>query len=234
VNFVVENISRKARSAWVNRPVEIKPHLVAAFGESLESITVADIGACEGLSSIQYHKNGIGSRFHLFEPLIMNKVIIDENLRDFKMVDMSDVYWFALGDVEANVPFYISSGDFPGVDDWNVGNKSSSLFKPKEYLKEHTWIDFKKGWVKSKPLDSFKIAPDFIHMDVQGAEMLVINGGTKTFKSAKVVFCEYANIELYSGQPMKGELDAWFLSNGFRIAAEYPNNDKWGDVLYVR
>ena len=230
-------ISKQAREEWFHQPIEIKSELEQVFDKFLPQITVLDIGACEGLSSLRYAYNGIGGRFIMFEPLPGNVQLIQDNIKTFSsdVPGRFDVMPFALGANTGKQRFWISHGTLPGIKDWNVGNKSSSLLPPKEHKNEHKWCNFLPSDVSVSTLDSLQLDADFIHLDVQGGEMLVLQGGERTISNARAAFVEVATIELYAGQPIDTDIIQWFITRKFKIAKEmYVHHRRWGDLLFVR
>jgi len=94
--------------------------------------------------------------------------------------------------------------------------------------------------------------PDFVKMDVQGAELDVIRGGESTLADALVIETEVEFVEQYMGQPLFGEVDQALRRLGFMFhtvlrygshplepvvgADQYGGVRQWlwADVVYVR
>jgi hypothetical protein len=55
----------------------------------------------------------------------------------------------------------------------------------------------------------------FIKADVQGAELEVLGGGLETLSTAVVVELEAAFVELYTGQPLFGDVQVFMREHGF-------------------
>ena len=222
--------TKEQRDKFIAAGSEISKELKEIFGNG--PITFADIGACDGLSSIIYHKLFPGSSGVAFEPLPENVAEILKNLHDYG-IEM-EVQMVALSNKIGDAIFFRSSGQAPNVEGWNTGNKSSSLLRPKRHLTEHSWCKFDQIKVTTTKLDSYKYKFDFIHMDVQGAELLVLKGGEKTVKQAKAVWIEVSNIELYAAQALKPQI-AFFMSHlGFKCKIDFCGNKKYGDMLWVK
>lgn len=94
---------------------------------------------------------------------------------------------------------------------------------------------------------------DFLKLDVQGAELMVLRHATATLADVAVVQCEVEFLELYEGQPLMGEVDAFLRSQGFTFLRfsslqgrpfkplQLEGNSTsplsqmlWGDAVYVR
>ena len=94
---------------------------------------------------------------------------------------------------------------------------------------------------------------DFIKIDVQGAELVVLRNALKALSGALLIQAEVEFVELYRGQPMFADVDSFLRSQGFQFHAFngfsgrafkplIANNDPnagvrqvlWSDALYVR
>ena len=94
---------------------------------------------------------------------------------------------------------------------------------------------------------------DFLKIDVQGAELAVLQNAMRALSSALVVQIEVEFVELYQGQPMFADVDIFLRAQGFQFHtfAEYggrafkplapqgnPNAGfrqyLWSDAIYVR
>jgi FkbM family methyltransferase len=138
---------------------------------------------------------------------------------------------------------------------------TSSLFPP-----ARTTIDLflalgdlmqvvKKKRIKTHRLDEINEADstDFLKLDVQGAELMIMENASKALESASIIQCEVEFIELYEGQPLMADIDRFLRSNGFiflRYAhttgrpfkpLHYPENPNqaisqilWADAIYIR
>ena len=71
--------------------------------------------------------------------------------------------------------------------------------------------------VRTQQLDGLAEArqADFLKLDVQGAELMVLKGARATLADVAVVQCEVAFLELYEGQPLMADVDAFLRSEGF-------------------
>ena len=93
--------------------------------------------------------------------------------------------------------------------DWSA---SSSLKQPKNHLKITPWVKFNsKILIKTQKLSTFCFKHnikniDFIWMDVQGAELDVIDGMEDFKKNIHYIYTEYSNDELYENQPKENQI----------------------------
>ncbi len=94
--------------------------------------------------------------------------------------------------------------------------------------------------------------PDFIKLDIQGAELLVLQHGTQRLSKALVVECEVEFLPLYREQPLFGDVQLFMLQHGFwfhrfidmqsrsyrPFSSDNPtagvSQPMWGDAIFVR
>jgi FkbM family methyltransferase len=200
---------------------------------------IFDIGACEGEDSIRYGRLFPRARIFSFEPLPANQAIIRANFGRYGTT--AELVPVALSDRAGPADFHVSAGRPPGLfagQDWNYGNKSSSLLPPASAEKMHGWIDFpERTTVTCEILDAFCAARglrrvDFIHLDVQGAEGRVLAGARAMLPRIGAIWLEVAHAEVYRGQALAGEIDALLRARGFAQAFAEDRGIE-GDRLYL-
>jgi FkbM family methyltransferase len=229
------------RKKYIESPLPIEKELLCFFNRD-DRLVIFDIGCCEGEDSIRYANLFPHSVIYSFEPNPDNIKLAQENIR---LYDKKNIYLIneALSDTTGVGDFYISSGCPPYIKpedcpDWDFGNKSSSLLKPEQVKKTHSWLKFnKKITVKLNTLSSFcesngikKI--DFIHMDVQGAELKVLQGAQKMIDNIKVIWTEVSDFRLYKNQALRKDIEKFLLSGGFFLKKNEMKGAN-GDQLYV-
>jgi len=209
------------------------------FGQN-DSLTIFDIGACDGEDSVRYASLFPNSKVYAFEPVLENTSKINERVdrSDVPNIKVEDV---ALSNVEGTCEMYISSGrpkDAPPEIEY--GNKSSSILKPGQATKEVLpWLEFKeKREIRCTTLRNFceinHISTiDFIHMDVQGAELLVLQGAGDKMSKIKSIWLEVSNVAFYEDQPLAQEITRFMESKGFRLVFDSSLYRRYGDRLYT-
>jgi FkbM family methyltransferase len=60
-------------------------------------------------------------------------------------------------------------------------------------------------------------SPDFIKLDVQGAELAVLEGGDHAVRSAEAILMEVNLLEIYAGVPLLDRTVAFMAERGFRV-----------------
>jgi FkbM family methyltransferase len=124
--------------------------------------------------------------------------------------------------------------------DFKITNNtlSSSLFDLGEHSKKYPDIVSEREIsVKTLRLDTFfaeKQLPDFINLDIQGAELQALKGAALILHSVSHIYTEVSHIELYLGAPLAGEMDLYLTKLGFKkVMTRKLPKDGWGDVLYI-
>ena len=138
----------------------------------------------------------------------------------------------------------------------------ASLYEPDErYADTFSALDVMrvraKRELRTRSLDAFtrehEIGPiDFIKMDIQGAELDVLQGGEETLGAVLALVTEVEFVPLYKGQPLFADVDAFlrersfmlhkFIEFGGRVmkplarggTGVYPQQFLWSDALYCR
>jgi FkbM family methyltransferase len=224
---------------YLNTPLEIKNELLSFF-KFYNSILILDIGSCDGLDAVKYSQLFPNSKIYAFEPIINNQELIKQNLKKYSVTNIKIVDK-ALSNEEGEAIFYVSSGrpeDVSNELDWDFGNKSSSLLQPSKTKEVLPWLEFKDEIkVQTTTLYKFILSYglsliDFIHMDVQGAELLVLEGAGPFINSIKMIWLEVENIELYKNQPLKQDVEKYLYSKGF-VKIKDTVNHIAGDQLWV-
>ncbi len=125
----------------------------------------------------------------------------------------------------------------------NAFDHSSSILP----LKHHkdifpTMLEVNQVTVQSKTLDTLmaelQLNPqdfNFLNIDIQGAELLALQGATQTLQHIEAICSEINFAELYEGCALAEQLDAFLKRYQFnRVATETPHNPAWGDGFYVK
>tara|TARA_R110002126_G_scaffold142546_3_gene288412 strand:- start:2758 stop:3582 length:825 start_codon:yes stop_codon:yes gene_type:complete len=216
--------------------------LVQLFDKK-EDLTIFDIGACEGLSSIRYLSIFPKSYAYAFEPIPNNFKTVQNNIIKFKAKNLK-AFELGLSSKKGEATFYVSSGNpegktTPSDNSTSFGNKSSSLFKPGKTKEVHTWLKFNEQiTIQTETLANFckdhKIdAIDFIHMDVQGAELMVLQGANNMIQNINAIWLEVEKIELYENQALKEDIENFFIDKDFVCVLNKVNHIA-GDQLWVK
>ena len=146
----------------VKRMIEDRKHLVN-FNH------VLDIGANVGLWTRWFSYHG-AKLVDCFEPMKDNVECLIANTKDLAGILIHNC---ALGAAEGTLTLY------------NSAEQKNSGAATIDTSKLSTSKSLVEQIVECKTLDSFNLSPTFVKIDVQGAEMMVLKGGTETFKKHK-------------------------------------------------
>ena len=126
----------------------------------------------------------------------------------------------------------------------NITNNvaSSSILELGTHSEEHPWIVCVGKLIqKSITIDTFfernKIDPSiysFWNIDIQGAELLALKGGTNSIKYAIALYLEVNEKELYKKCSLIDDIDNFLLAYNFKRVMTQMTIHGWGDALYIR
>ena len=184
---------------------------------------IIHIGAHYGEEIGDYIDNGIKDII-LFEPLSDNFNILEKNVKNLNANIVG--HQVALGSTPGNATMYVSSNE----------KQSSSILKPKVHLTHHPNVSFPSTEiVEVKTLDQFETSNfNFINMDVQGYELEVLKGASKTLMHIDYVYCEVNRDEVYENNAFIEQIDEYLSQyNLVRVETDW-GGGIWGDALYVK
>ena len=226
-------------SGYLAKPSESELEFLKLFRAD-EPLVIFDIGACEGEDSVRFALRFSQARIFAFEPLPANQSLVRANFARYGTSN-TELVPLALSDRAGEATFHVSSGrprdEFAGKD-WNYGNKSSSLLAPTHDAPMYGWIEFKETiTVPTDTLDHFCRERaiervDIIHMDVQGAEHLVLAGAEALLPHVTAIWLEVSDQELYAGQKLRPEIQQLMHRHGFHLGFELRREIE-GDQLYL-
>ena len=130
------------------------------------------------------------------------------------------------------------------IVNFNVSNNyaSSSILPFGTHTTEHPHVHY-IGYFPTKTVtvDTFfqknNLDPtkcNLWNIDIQGAEMLALKGGTNAVKYANVLYLEVNEKELYKGCPNINEIDNYVSQFGFRRVLTEITIHGWGDAVYIK
>jgi 2-O-methyltransferase len=225
---------------YIHAPLPIERDLRSLFRRNA-AITIFDIGACEGEDSVRYANRFPRSTVYAVEPVPGNVELLKATIKTYGASNVK-VLPYALSDKRGKGRMYVSAGRPPSVPDsdkWDYGNKSSSLMEPDQHLQIIPWVHFDDVVeVETRTMEDVCAEygierVDFIHMDVQGAELKVLDGLGPLFARVAAIWLEVEAVPLYRDQPLKSDVADYLCARGFEIEKDTVN-DISGDQLWVR
>lgn len=186
---------------------------------------VIHIGAHHGQEYRDYKKQGIKNMM-FFEPIESNFTKLLENV---PVENSIFHYQIALGNEVGEKEMW--------VETVNKG-QSCSLLEPGTHLKQYPKIKFPKketvviDRLDNIPFDHTKF--NMINIDVQGFELEVFKGATRTLENIDIIYSEINFEEVYKGCCLVGDLDTFLGTYGFVRVLTNAKPKTWGDALYLK
>jgi FkbM family methyltransferase len=226
------------RNQFIRQPVLIEKELRLLFPRP-NGLVIFDIGACEAEDSIRYSLLFPESVIFSFEPLPQNVVLAKKYLYEYNVQNVHLINK-ALSDKKGRSDFFVSSGTPDDVpeSDWDYGNKSGSLLYPDKAGEVSGFLKFNQTInIETTTLDCFCSEKgisriDFIHLDVQGAELMVLTGAAASLKFIKALWIEVSTIHFYKDQSLANDIEKFMRENDFVMIRDCLYGIS-GDRLYV-
>ena len=138
-------------------------------------------------------------------------------------------------------PFFLFDGSEQTVHLATEASGMTSLLRPKvDALKFFNGFDrfgtiLSTTRLQTKRLDDVKaLQPiDFVKMDIQGAELTVLQHGLQVLQRCIAIQLEISFIALYENQPTFGQVDVWMRANGF-VPHCFVEMKKWSISPMIR
>lgn len=162
---------------------------------------IIEAGAYNGDDTIRLANIWPKGHIHAFEPVPELYEKVANRVHEFKNIS---IYPLALSDKKGITNFFVSSHE----QNSSEPSASGSLLKPEKHLIEFPSILFNKKidiqtitidqWAEKNNIDHI----DFIWLDTQGSELMVLKGAVNILKTVKVVWAEVEFIEAYKKQAL--------------------------------
>lgn len=121
-------------------------------------------------------------------------------------------------------------------------NESSSILDLDKHKIHHPHIHIvAETEVETKRIDDLFLennldidAYDFVNLDIQGAELLALNGFGVLLKKIKFIYTEVNKAYLYKSCALVEEIDEYLKKFGFERVETVWTEFEWGDALYKK
>lgn len=99
---------------------------------------------------------------------------------------------------------------------------------------ENSYIERKAMTLETIVKRNNFLLPDLVKIDVQGAELDILNGGMNIINNAKYLIIELQNVEYNRGAPLENVTIDYLQSNGWEIVeSKFSNNGPDADYLFI-
>lgn len=193
------------------------------------ALTIFDVGACNFLDSLFLRKHFPFASIYAFEPDVTNLRQLPAALIDAAQINVVPV---ALSNLDDLIKFYPST-HFEGHEYKGSGSTLRPVTKPgtSEGIYHDTLLFDLDGYdIQSIRIDTFCRLNgighiDYLHIDVQGAEMKVIEG-LGDFRPS-FIFAETCEFSAYESNTTLDRFNAYMVRLGYEIVKEFRD-----DTLY--
>jgi FkbM family methyltransferase len=143
----------------------------------------------------------------------------------------------AVADREGRLTFH-AINSAKTISPWTDGNPgASSLFKASGKFPVETYVQDEvsveattlKKVIEDERLDGI----DLLWLDLQGAELMALRGLGSRLRDVKVIHTELEFFEIYAGQPLYADVNAFLGKHGFRLVSFTSVGRYFGDGVYV-
>lgn len=188
---------------------------------------ILEAGAHIGRDTLKMIKLWPQAKIHAFEPVSNLYTLLVTNTRQYPSIS---TYPYALSNKSGAEPFYISSGASSAV---------SSLFEPDQYIIDRPEVFFNQTTVTTLSLDDWarenKIDHvDFMWLDMQGAELKVLEASKIVFPTVRVIVLEANLTQRFKSVPLLDEVSSFMRDKGFIIVLQDPPKHNKSNLLCVR
>jgi FkbM family methyltransferase len=201
------------------------------------NFVLIDIGAYIGQTTKMFVEKFPQNRVFCFEPLKNSFFRLQKNTRFYQNVF---AYNLAIGNHNGTVSLYVTE----------MEKASSLLVIDNNYLRfQNKYLSSllaprREESVQMDTLDNImfsfgEINIGLLKIDVQGGELLVLDGAKETLKRTKIVVLEMSNHNSYKGSPKYFEVDAKMRICGFELYDLIPSIWNYGRIyewnsIYLR
>jgi FkbM family methyltransferase len=197
-------------------------------------LTIFEFGSRYGEDTVEFAKKFPNATIYAFEcnPSTFDKC--KELTSQYKNIILSKT---ALSNITGKVKFYPIDPD-KTVTTWSDGNQgASSLLTASEkypiesYVQNEIEVDCIRmdEFMKKNSIQNI----DVIWMDVQGAELMVLQGTGEKIVDTKIIHLEVEFFEIYRNQPLMKDILSFFKKNNFIFLGYTDFSEFSGDAIFL-
>jgi FkbM family methyltransferase len=220
--------------------VEYEPHLdqfllVAGRVLGADDIhTLIELGARDGRETAEFARRLPQAQIYAFE---CNPQTLPQCRSVVSGLDRVDLVEKAVADRDGPVSFFPIDPEKTETT-WEDGNPgASSLLRASGKYPVETYAQ-REITVEGTTLRSFMqerdvAGVDLLWMDIQGAELMALDGLGDRIRDVKLIHTEVEFLEIYSGQPLFTDIKRFLNAAGFRLVAFTTMDVYSGDAVFA-
>ncbi len=234
VNYLGYDIQRNRKFPYNRKDAFLAQKLLLSHTEVK---TIFDLGACIGETVSRYLELFPYANIYCFEPF---PEVYDKLLKRFENNSNIKPLQFAISNTQGNREFYINrsyptNSFFPIADNYKrYVDRPSDMENVKKIIVPTTTID---NFCEANKIEKIEI----LKMDIQGAEILALEGATGKLKERKIdlIYTELLVGDYYSGQGFFYEICSTLYKFGYMLFdlynEEYTNKGqlKFCDAIFI-
>lgn len=199
---------------------------------------IAVVGAHNGETAISYANSFPHATVYCFEPDPRNLAALHARLRSSDLLDRTQVHPLAITDSDGRV--VLNRFDHSATNSVFVPGRVDLWDGPVSHL-DSIEVDCRSldSWFAEQAMSRV----DILHCDVQGAELLVLQGARELLSRSDIglLRLETEFEPLYFGQPLIWEVGAYLAHCGYRLLGfcdvvrrgAFPGTIAWADSLWA-
>lgn len=256
-NFCAIKHPCKNELPWIN--IEDKDHINEAKKYLPEKPVIIEAGTCDAEDTIKFKKDFPHSTIHTFEPnrqlFAVCVAALDKEYGGIDAPIVNNTYrWnskriylypYVLTNVFSTITFYES--EFPHTSSI-YQNNFENISVPESVLKSLNVKDQKelKIWpetpvtIQGITIDAWALQEkvekiDYLWLDTEGSELLILKGAKTMLPNVKVVSLELNFQEFRKGIALFNEVYDYLFTRGFELKAIWQAHDNWqANGIFVR
>jgi FkbM family methyltransferase len=196
-----------------------------------ENAVILEAGADNGLDTIRLSNLWPDGTIHTFEPNPSHHPTLIKISEARKNVMF---YPTALGKTTGNIDFYQFPPDFSGANSTLEPNLQDLFWKgigfPHQKISHQIKVDV---WNLDEWANNYQVKKiDFMRLDLQGSEGMVLQSCPNILKSVSFIQIEYQRTQAYSGAVPFQELTQFMFRSGFKLLHVADPNASESDALF--
>jgi FkbM family methyltransferase len=206
--------------------VQYEPHLdqflavAADYVEPDEVRTVVELGARDGHETLEFARRLPQARIYAFE---CNPQTLPQCRSSVSGAPNTELVEKAVANRDGPVAFFSIDPERTETT-WEDGNpgassllRASGKYPVETYAQDEITVEGTtlRRFMEERALSSV----DFLWMDIQGAELMALQGLGDRIRDVKLIHTEVEFLEIYSGQPLFSDIKRFLNREGFRLVA---------------